>query len=81
MLYNYSEFIEKDLRDGERSELVAGGLIRSLGGRVAAKAVREGKDRIKGDESILGDGDFVKEVLESCPAAVGAALPVSGPRL
>jgi len=28
--------------------------------------MRGGKDRIKGDERILGDGDFVKEVLESC---------------
>ena len=28
--------------------------------------MRGGKDRIKGDERILGDGNFVKEVLESC---------------
>ena len=32
----------------------------------SAKAARGGQDRIKGDERILGDGDFVKEVLESC---------------
>jgi putative transposase len=64
--HSYSEFVEKGIRDGERPELVGGGLIRSLGGWVAAKAVRGGKDRIKGDERILGDGDFVKEVLENC---------------
>jgi len=46
--------------------LAGGGLIRSLGGWAAAKVMRGGKDRIKGDERILGDGDFVKEVLESC---------------
>jgi hypothetical protein len=51
---------------GQRPKLVGGGLIRSFGGWVAAKAVRGGEDRIKGDERILGDGDFVKEVLESC---------------
>jgi len=28
--------------------------------------LRGAKDRIKGDERILGDGDFVQEVLESC---------------
>jgi putative transposase len=50
----------------EKPELVGGGLIRSLGGWAAAKAMRGGKDRVKGDERILGDGDFVKEVLESC---------------
>jgi hypothetical protein len=54
------------LGDGQRPELVGGGLIRSLGGWVAAKAARGGKDRIKGDERILGDGDFVQEVLDSC---------------
>jgi putative transposase len=62
----YSEFVEKGIGDGQRPELVGGGLIRSLGGWVAAKAVRGGKDRIKGDERILGDGDFVEEVLDSC---------------
>ena len=46
--------------------MVGGGLIRSLGGWTAAKALRGAKDRIKGDERILGDGDFVQEVLESC---------------
>jgi REP element-mobilizing transposase RayT len=63
---SYSEFVAKGVSDGERPELVGGGLIRSLGGWVAAKAVRGGNHRIKGDERILGDGDFVKEVLESC---------------
>ena len=56
----------KGIGDGQRPELVGGGLIRSLGGWVAAKAVRGGKDRLKGDEQILGDGDFVQEVLDSC---------------
>jgi len=63
---SYSEFVARGVSDGERPELVGGGLIRSLGGWVAAKAVRGGKDRIKSDERILGDGEFVTEVLESC---------------
>jgi hypothetical protein len=35
-----------------------------LGGWTAAKAFSGKEDRIKGDERILGDGDFVQEVLE-----------------
>ncbi len=50
----------------KRPELVGGGLIRSLVGWVPAKTLRGTKDRIKGDERILGDGNFVQAVLESC---------------
>ena len=60
----YSEFVEKGIGDGQRPELVGGGLIRSLGGWTAAKGVRGVKGRIRGDERILGDGDFVKLILE-----------------
>ena len=62
----YSEFVKKGISEGKRHELVGGGLIRSLGGWAAAKALKGTKDRIKGDERILGDGDFVQEVLETC---------------
>jgi putative transposase len=62
----YSKFVEKGIGEGQRPELVGGGLIRSLGGWVAAKAARGGQDRINGDERILGGGDFVEEVLGSC---------------
>jgi hypothetical protein len=38
-------------------------LIRSTGGWVAAKELRKTKVDVKSDERILGDGDFVDEVL------------------
>ena len=59
-------FVEKSVSDGKKPELVGGGLIRSLGGWAAVKAVRGGIERIKGDERILGDGHFVEAVLENC---------------
>ena len=49
---------------GRRPELVGGGLIRSLGGWDEVKKMRlRGQDRIKSDQRILGESDFVSDVL------------------
>ena len=49
---------------GGRPGLVRGGLIRSLGGWSEVRKLRRtGQDRMKGDERILGDGNFVMDVL------------------
>jgi len=49
---------------GRRPELVGGGLIRSLGDWDEVKKVRlRGQDRIKSDQRILGESDFVSDVL------------------
>jgi len=45
---SYSEFVKKGVSEGKRPELVGGGLMRSLGGWVAAKAFKGTKDRING---------------------------------
>jgi putative transposase len=61
---NYSLYIEKGVNMGRRPELVGGGLIRSLGGWDEIKKLRlKGQDRIKSDERILGDSDFVNGTL------------------
>ena len=62
---HYREFVKQGIELGRRPELVGGGLVRSLGGWKAIKALRGGGERIKGDERILGDGDFVMAVLEA----------------
>jgi len=61
---NYRDFVEKGIELGRRPELTGGGLIRSLGGWSAAKILRRSIDRIKSDERILGDGDYVDEILK-----------------
>jgi putative transposase len=49
---------------GRRPELTGGGLIKSLGGWDKWKKIRlRGQDRIKSDQRILGESDFVSEVL------------------
>jgi REP element-mobilizing transposase RayT len=60
----YLFYIKEGVDQGRRPELVGGGLIRSLGGWDEIKKIRlSGQDRLKGDERILGDSDFVLEVL------------------
>ena len=60
----YSKFVKDGVNVGKRPELVGGGLIRSVGGWKAAAALKTTKNRIKGDERILGDDQFVRSVLK-----------------
>jgi len=60
----YRAYVREGIAQGRRPELVGGGLIRSLGGWAAVKKMRlTGHDRLKGDERILGESDFVMDVL------------------
>jgi hypothetical protein len=61
----YRDFIKKGIAAGKRPDLVGGGLVRSAGGWSALKALRNAKVHLKGDERILGDSDFVLQVLKT----------------
>jgi len=65
----YSDFIGKGLDQGNRPELVGGGLIRSMGGWGVVKSIRRHGEKELSDERILGSGDFVKELLSGADAA------------
>ena len=60
----YRHFVEQGVKQGHRPELVGGGLIRSVGGWAALRDIRDEAVRVKGDERILGDSDFVEAVLK-----------------
>jgi REP element-mobilizing transposase RayT len=60
----YSRFVRKGIELGKRPDLTGGGLLRSHGGWTGVKSMKEAGDYQKGDERILGDGQFVNEVLE-----------------
>ena len=60
----YAEFVAKGQHQGHRPDLVGGGLIRSLGGWAALKGHQGDGIRVKGDERILGNSDFVEKVLK-----------------
>ena len=60
----YLSYVREGAEEGRRPELVGGGLVRSLGGWEEVKKMRlKGRDMLKGDERILGESDFVLEVL------------------
>jgi REP element-mobilizing transposase RayT len=61
---HYRSFVEAGISNGRRPDLIGGGLIRSLGGWEGVKALRKMNIRFKGDERILGDSDFVEQVLK-----------------
>jgi putative transposase len=64
----YIDFIKNGIDQGRRPELIGGGLIRSLGGWAEAKKIAKG-ERIKGDERLLGDSEFVQGVLKEAEKA------------
>jgi len=66
----YREFVEKGIFEGRRSDLTGGGLLRSSGGWMGLKGFRKAGLRVKGDERILGDSDFVENVLKLAEEAL-----------
>ena len=66
----YRNFIQKGIALGKRPDLVGGGLVRSVGGWSALKSMRQASNYQKGDERILGDGDFVEKSLKAANEAM-----------
>jgi len=65
----YLAYVAEGLEQGRRPELVGGGLIRSMGGWTAVRASNRAALRMKSDERILGDSDFVGKILEGANEA------------
>jgi putative transposase len=76
----YRTFVADGIRQGRRSDLQGGGLIRSLGGWQAVTAARRTGAAGPADARILGSGEFVATVLRETPVPrgpAGAAAPVA----
>ena len=66
----YHSYVKAGLEQGRRNELIGGGLIRSLGGwSEVKKRGLKGQGNIKSDERILGESDFVVDVLSQANEA------------
>lgn len=66
----YEAFVEKGISEGQKPALTGGGLIRSAGGLQELRALRKMNIHFKSDERVLGDSDFVKDVLKTASEAM-----------
>jgi REP element-mobilizing transposase RayT len=60
----YRRFVQEDVGKGRNPALTGGGLIRSRGGWSEVLSMRRKGLEEEADERILGDGDFVQEILK-----------------
>ena len=72
----YGSYVAEGIDQGRRPELVGGGLIRSLGGWSAVKAMRLSGDRELSDDRILGSGEFVERIIKEAETKIKYQLPV-----
>ena len=59
----YVSYVSEGVGERRRSELVGGGLLRSVGGWKGLKELRDSGERVRADERILGGSEFVERVL------------------
>ena len=72
----YRGYIKEGISLGKRPELVARGLIRSLGGWSAVVSMRQNKEQILADQRILGTGDFVERMVKESAGLSSSVSPI-----
>ena len=77
---NYLRYVQKGVKLGRRPELVGGGLVRSLGGWSEVLALRSRSKKQRSDQRILGDSEFVQDVISELDDLVKKNLRLSGQR-
>lgn len=71
----YEDFVEQGIAQGNRPELVGGGLLRSQGGWSAVKGMRRSGTEENSDERVLGSGEFVDRLLADAEEKIKRQLP------
>jgi hypothetical protein len=70
LLTGYAGWFNKKYHRTDSYFRIAINLLRSFGGWTALKGFHKAGIRVKGDERILGDSDFVENVLKSAKEAL-----------
>lgn len=69
-IQEYREFVKAGLEQEASIDFLGGGLIRSMGGWNNAIHLRRKKEYWRGDERILGDSEFVSQVLDEAEESI-----------
>ena len=64
-VFRYRQFVMDGMAMGRREELTGGGLRRSAGGWEGLRNLKRAGEYWRGDERILGNGNFVNRVLQA----------------
>lgn len=78
---NYQQYVQKGVALGRRPELVGGGLARSLGGWSEVLALRSRGEKQRSDQRILGDNEFVQNVISGLDDLIKKNLRLSRQRI
>jgi putative transposase len=74
----YHEFVGAGVTQGQRPELVGGGLLRSYGGWRGVVELRRGREKYRADERVLGSSSFIEGIVrEAEQQAEGKSRKVS----
>jgi putative transposase len=66
----YRAYMKEGINQGNRPELVGGGLIRSIGGWSVVSSLRKDRGQLLTDERVLGSGEFVEKVIREADEKV-----------
>ena len=78
---NYARYVERGIAQGRRPELVGGGLVRSMGGWSEVIASRRRGEKNVADQRILGDTEFVQQVISGLDDRIKKNLRLAGKRI
>jgi len=67
----YRKYMAEGVAQGRRPELVGGGIVRSYGGWSTVLSMRRSEEELRGDQRILGTGEFVERVLKESGQPLG----------
>ena len=74
----YRRFVEEGSAQGRRTELMGGGLIRSIGGWSQVLSLRDRREKVSYDARILGGSDFVNRILNEADSKLRRQLQIGG---